>query len=90
MTARPFATYTRAELLALYRDAPPGDERRQIMAELDLRKREAGAAPKPKKFAPGCRPFRPSDQVLRFRAKGGLRSKYFCSPLTKASATLFW
>lgn len=53
MTARPFATYTRAELLALYRDAPPGDERRQIMAELDLRKREAEAAPKPKKFAPG-------------------------------------
>lgn len=23
MTARPFATYTRAELLALYRDLPP-------------------------------------------------------------------
>lgn len=52
-TPRPYATYTHKELLDAYRDPPTPAERIAIMAELDLRKREAEAQPKPKKFAPG-------------------------------------
>ena len=54
-TARPFDTYTRKELLDLYRDTADAETRRGVTAELDRRKTEEAAPPRTAPFRAGWR-----------------------------------